>query len=596
MRDGDRWQCNRSSIRGGPCDEGPTPEGGCGCVHSCRPVRSLRAKRGRFIAACAVLATGCVFIALGVDSRDRIIRPGPLAQQHAQLLERAGGTPNCGACHAAASQSVAGWAMSLVVAHDDLPTQSQLCMNCHETTISKQHALAAHNLPWLEKGSELFSSIAGTGRPLSTRRENSSDPFCIACAACHREHHGADVNLVAIDNAACQSCHQQRYQSFAEDHPDFGIWPYERRTRIVFNHASHRGKHFAEKKQAFDCRSCHVSDASGRVERLASYETACAACHDERIATSVGRGVPMFALPTLDLAAVKKTGRDIGPWPEGATGDFDGRLPPAMKLLLAADPAAARAMTKLGENFEFQDVDPHDAQQVSACADLAAAIEALFADLIKRGPVALRERLSATLGRDVTAAEATTLMAGLSLDTLRGATTWLPGVGAGAVEWQVGSVGGMFSTRGGASMLRPRTGMPTPAAGEGIAAGHVALGGEPSYGPSGTWSRDDATFSVRYQPAAHADPVLASWLEVLAKTPQLESRPVAAAMIKELSKPTAPGLCASCHSVEQSEGGALAVNWRRLRSLDRAARLYEVRPWAALDVATVGELRELPCD
>ena len=209
-------------------------------------------------------------------------------------------TPNCGACHAAASQNVAGWATSLVIAHDDQPTQSQLCMNCHAKTISKEHALAAHNLP--ANLLEQVSASRGVGK-MSASRE-------VACATCHREHHGAQFNLTAIENAACQSCHQQRFASFASDHPDFGNWPYERRTRIAFNHASHSGKYFAEKKQKFDCRACHVSDATDRVEQLASYETACASCHDEKIATSVGRGLPMLALPTLDVDALTKC------WPQ----------------------------------------------------------------------------------------------------------------------------------------------------------------------------------------------------------------------------------------------------------------------------------------
>ena len=38
-----------------------------------------------------------------------------------------------------------------------------------------------------------------------------------------------------------------------------------------------------------------------------------------------------------------------------------------MKLLLAADPAAAQAMATLGADFEFHDVDPEDAQQLAAC-------------------------------------------------------------------------------------------------------------------------------------------------------------------------------------------------------------------------------------
>jgi hypothetical protein len=581
-RDGDRWQCHRSALRGGPCDEGPTPEGGCGRVLKCHPVRSLRMKRGRFVAACGMLVVGGAMIALSANWRDRVIRPGPLARQHAQLLERAdGGAPNCGACHAAAAQNVAGWAASLVIAQNDQPSQSQLCMNCHDKSISKDLALAAHNVPpealrQITTSRPLFLPLPlGEGRgegefptlrtpsPLpkgeGPSAQQSSDRFftAIACATCHREHHGATADLTSMDNVTCQTCHRQRYDSFAGDHPYFGLWPYQRRTRIAFNHASHRGKHFVEKKQAFDCRACHVSDASGAVEQTVNYETACAACHDEKIATSVGRGVAMFAVPTLDIAAMKKAGHDVGPWPAEATGDFDGRLPPAMKLLLAADPKAAQAIAALGVDFDFQDVDLGDAKQLAAAAELAAAIKSLFGDVSARGPAAVRDRLSATLGRDVTEVEVATLTAGLSVDTIRGAAGWLSGVDAGGAEWQAGGLGGVLSTRSGLSMLQHRAGMPPPAVGEGMAPDRDRF-----YSPAGTWSRDNATLLIRYRPTAHADPVLAAWIEVLAKTPRLDSRPLAAAMLQVLTKTTAPGLCASCHSVEHSDAGALVINWQ----------------------------------
>lgn len=556
-RNGDRWQCNRSALRGGPCDEGPTPEGRCGHVQKCRPVRSLRAKRRLFVAACAITAIGGTAIVLCSDWRERALRPGALAQQHAQILEGAAGkSASCGACHAAGTQSVAGWTVSLVASDNCLPSQPQLCMNCHSKSIAKDLSLAAHNLPaqtleQFKSGRQKVVPVAGTvdspavsagsvrqvsaetsDVPASPTRDGSAiygdSATSIACAACHREHHGAKADLTAIADNACQACHQQRYQSLAADHPDFGVWPYVRRTQIAFNHASHRGKHFVEKKQTFDCRACHVADSSGQVARTASYETACASCHDEKIATSIGRGVAMFTLPIMDIEALKAGGHNIGTWPAAATGDFDGRLPAAMKLLLASDPAGAAAISKLGTTFEFQDVDPRNKEQVAAAASLGAAIKSLLADLSARGAVAVRERLAATLGRDVTEMEAATLAAGLSLDTMREAAKWV--------------------------------GTPTkansPASTTKLA--KIAL----VYGPAGYWTRDDATFSVRYQPAVHADPVLAAWIELLATTPHLEQRPIAAAMFKELTKSTAPGLCATCHSVEQTSTGALAVNWR----------------------------------
>jgi hypothetical protein len=289
---------------------------------------------------------------------------------------------------------------------------------------------------------------------------------------------------------------------------------------------------------------------------LASYETACASCHDEKIATSVGRGVPMFVLPTLDMAAIRKAGFDTVQWPQGATGDFDGRLPPAMKLLLAADPAARDAMESLGPGFEFQDVDPNDAVQVAACAVLAKSIRSLFADIGQRGPAAVRARLqplSEVIGGQahfspktpqnepvpVGHPDVAALLAGLSPDTMLATAAWLPGLDVGKDAWPRTGMGGMRN---------------------------ATNSSDPFFrlDPAGVWSRDDATFSIRYLPAGHADPVLTAWLQLAAATSNLQTQPVAAAAFKELSKPTAAGLCASCHSVEQGADGAMVVNWKAL--------------------------------
>jgi hypothetical protein len=523
LRDGDRWRCNRSALRGGECEDGPTPEGACRRVHRCRPVRSLRAIRGRFVAGCTLVAVGVLMILLNANWRDRAISPGALASQHAQILEGNSPESNCAACHAAAERSAAGWTTSLVGLHGGKPGQSQRCMACHEKTIAKEHMRAAHNVPQdeLRKITSATSELSGGE---------------VACAACHREHQGAQFELTAMDNAACQACHQQRYESFATDHPDFGAWPYERRTRIVFNHASHRAKHFTDAQQAFDCRKCHVEDASGDVQLLASYEAACAPCHDEKIAISVSKGVPMLALPTLDTGALKDAGHDIGAWPKAATGDFDGRLPPMMKLLLAGDPGAAKAMQILGADFDFFDVDPDDPKQLEACAILAAAIKRLLHDICDAGPATVTTRLQASTGRHIPQSEIAMLLTGLSTETIRGAVrSWFPDATSDLREWANMSGEAVVSNRG-----RERI----------------------AFDQAGTWLRDDATMSIRYRPAAHADPILGSWLKLLAAMPDLARQPVALAMFKELSNPTTPGLCASCHSVEQAADGRLTINWR----------------------------------
>jgi hypothetical protein len=505
-------------------------------VNRCQPVRSLRAKRGRFVMACLLLTAAALMMFVNADWRDRAISPGPLARQHAQLLERGDTAPNCAACHAAANAGLLSWSASLVVGHGDAPSQSQRCLACHETTINADLALAAHNLPV-----DQLAAIAS--KPGTKPRE-------LVCAACHQEHQGGDHDLVALDNDSCQACHQQRYNNFADEHPDFAVWPYERRTRIVFDHAAHESKHFAKTDRPFNCRACHLDDATGNAQLLAGYDAACASCHDERIRTSVAGGVPMLALPTLDVDALREASIDVGPWPAMATGDFDGRLPPMMKLLLAADPAAAKAIDTLGADFEFFDVDPDDAEHLRAASDLATAIKQLFNELNESGHAVVRERLRKTLGREVAAKEIEALVAGLSVDTLRPAiAAWLPDVEAGKGDWTSGEgpvVGGQRSD-----------------------AGTQIVNAAIAYDPAGTWSRDDATFTIRYQPTSHADPVLTAWLSLVVSAADADSEPTIAAMMKELTRATAPGLCVSCHSVERTSVGQLVINWQ---AYDRTTR------------------------
>lgn len=355
-----------------------------------------------------------------------------------------------------------------------------------------------------------------------------------------------------MDNRSCQACHQRRYESFASDHPEFGVWPYERRTRIVFDHVAHQAKHFAEKKQPFDCRSCHVEDATQSIELLAGYGAACAACHSENIQTSVALGVPMFVVPTVDVDALRAVGVDVGPWPEEATGDFDGRLPAAMKLLLAADPPAAEAMVTLGADFDFFDVDPDDEEQLRAAGKLAAAIKRLMAELSEVGPKAVRRRLSVMTGREIADEELNALVAGLSVDTLRPAVAeWLPDSAGGDGPWNRGDTSNGDEVR----------------SDDGTDASVI------SFDPAGTWTRDDATLSIRYRPTGHADPVLATWLTATVELPNALGLPLKAALVKELTKPTAPGQCGSCHSVEGSKSGQLMVNWHAFNRLSEQRTL-----------------------
>jgi hypothetical protein len=191
-----------------------------------------------------------------------------------------------------------------------------------------------------------------------------------------------------------------------------------------------------------------------------------------------------------------------------------------MKLLLAADPAAAQAMNVLGPDFDFFDVDAQDRAQLAACSELAAAIKRLIAELAGSGASVVERRLAIVAGRELAADEANALLSGLSGDTLEPASkAWLGQAAEGA-----------------------------PAA-------------SPPSSALGAWFYDPERLAIRYRPTGHADAILAVWLTFTAAAAGPDA-PLANAILKDLSRPTAPGLCATCHSIDRSPTGRLQINWQ----------------------------------
>ncbi|QDU87285.1 Doubled CXXCH motif (Paired_CXXCH_1) [Pirellulimonas nuda] len=491
-REGDRWVCSRSEARGGPCPSGPTPTGPCPHTHVCKPARSLRSRRGRMMTTVMLFAVGGLAMLLGSAWSREAIVPGPLSRQHAQIIGAADTQGRCALCHGAADQSLAGWIGDAAGGARPGPSQPELCVKCHQTLIDPALALAAHSLP-----ADAFPA--------------GSDARSVACSACHQEHHGADHNLSAVSNGRCQACHTQRFTSLA-DHPSFAAWPYEKRTPIHFNHASHQAKHFPQEKQQFECVACHTPGPTGDVQLTVGYEQGCASCHDQGVRSSTEEGIAWIALPTLDAEALAGAGLPLANWPEGAVGDFDGELPASMKLLLAADPEARAAIQRLGPDFSFFDIDPDEPAQVADAAILAGAIQRLVDELTTGGQPALAARFSAMLppGYDVT-----------------------PLVGGAPTPW--------FADRFGRWVRGDPPDEP---------AGEVTTG----------WVVDDASLSLRYLPSGHADPWMTAWLDALAALPDADA-PLRDAALREWAGPNSAGRCATCHSL-QRQGDHLAFGWR----------------------------------
>ncbi|TWT31031.1 Doubled CXXCH motif (Paired_CXXCH_1) [Posidoniimonas corsicana] len=517
VKQGDRWRCNRPATRGGPCDlddqhgagdAGPTPDGKCCRVNKCAPRASLRVHRGRIAWGAALLAAGLLAMLIASPLRTEVLAPGPLTQPHAQLLARGDWAGRCAACHVDQDRPMLLMAVgALTGAHAEGPSQSDLCMKCHEQQIPTGSALLAHSLP--EKTLALVSGQAAGG-------------LTVECSACHREHHGAMFDLTAISSGRCQSCHQQQYDSFAGSHPDFGAWPYERRTRIAFDHVSHQSKHHVESKQAFDCRACHLESPDGHTLVLADYQAACASCHDSGIAASSGAGLPMVSLLSLDLDAMADHGVPVDNWPEQATGDFDGDLPAALKLLLADNPALGSLLQKYGPGFSFFDIDPDSAEDVRHAAAVVDAIKQLLTRVDAEGQQALIDRIETISGRPLTADQRVTLLAGLPVDLVDRARR----------DW--------FSQAAESSGATPSE--------------------EAAKLPAGGWFVSDLALSLNYRPQGHADPLLTGWIE-LAVSLGDDHRLVREAARAELARPESPGQCLTCHSVERNPAGGVVVNW-----------------------------------
>lgn len=521
IKEGDRWRCNRPELRGGTCEQGPSPEGVCCQSYGCTPKRSQRARRGRFVRGCFMATAGALCLVFSSPSRNEFLAPGELTIHHAQLVSRPDKkTGRCANCHAAGNQPAWQWLAHATDSTRAEPTQSTLCLECHKREIDTDSAPWAHNL----EPAQLMEMHSDQDAASAVSR--LVDPTqSLTCSTCHREHQGTNHDLTQVSNAACQACHRAQYASFSQGHPDFVTWPERRRTRIAFDHHSHEAKHFPEEKRVFTCAACHQSDSRGTFQRTLSYEEACASCHDSKIETSWESGIPLVALPMVDRDALTDAGHDIGPWPDQAVGDFDGPLPIVAKMLLLSDERGVAALAALGPDFDFYDINPDDPEQLKYAADALRATRQLVADFQRRGQAVLQQRLNSILGRELTKAQFSACTAHLSAADLTGMdAAWFR---------QAANQDGTIYDRVDSQDL-------------------LTVGG---------WYRDDVTLSLCYKPQGHSDVWLPTWIDLLAEATAGKHQKIAASLLTEAMKPTAPGLCGSCHSIDRDAGGAMVVNW-----------------------------------
>ncbi len=440
VRDGDRWNCTRSQLSGGPCADGPLADGTC-CrqIPLCRPVRSWRARRGAVMRWLLAVVTGVLILVLASGYRTAFIDPGDLSFQHFALAD-------CGSCHVAYHKGVVGW-LRAAWSDNNAVEDSKPCIACHRMA---DRGLLPHSLPAgsLDALSVNVAPPTVTGRSVGVQLANlafgrpEKNDESVPCMTCHREHLGAEGDLTHLSDDHCNTCHRVQFHSLASGHPDFVRYPYEQRTPIQFDHTSHIDKYFRDAKLVElapgKCRDCHKTDSNDRLMEVKPFEASCGACHGEEVAgagRASAKGMAVFAVPGLDVAALRDEGAAIGEWPEFA----DGTVPPIMNLLLSADPGYRAAYAVFNNLDDPMDLTDANAEQLAAVETVAWSVKSLLFDLRAKGVAALYARLQGILGHPLSAVEKSSLTALLPLDAIAAAQKeWFPALGSEIHRWRGG--------------------------------------------------------------------------------------------------------------------------------------------------------------
>ncbi|MGE3231061.1 MAG: hypothetical protein AB7J30_16650, partial [Hyphomicrobium sp.] len=299
----------------------------------------LAARRDRLAVMLAIATFVGVIAAFLLTKGTQMLMPGPLASAH-------GAIEKCSACHTKSGSGKLSFVHGLVAGNPE--ADSKACLTCHKMpdTAFNAHGAAADVL---EESTLRLTEIASRiEAPPSARAQDIAFPTQpieargLFCATCHQDHQGVNFNLSRISNEQCRSCHVVQFDSFDGRHPKFDGYPFKRRTRIVFDHAGHFGKHYPEvvkkdpaRRIPDTCSTCHDSRQDRSVMAVAPFEQTCTGCHLDQIVgkerASGPKGIAFLSLPGLDTRTLKKKSAAIGEWQDAA----DAELTPFMKVMIS---------------------------------------------------------------------------------------------------------------------------------------------------------------------------------------------------------------------------------------------------------------------
>jgi hypothetical protein len=547
LKNGDRWSCARAKEFGGRCATGPMPDGRC-CnpIPPCQPVKSFRARRGAISRWSAFLVLGFLLLSIAGPAGPEFISPGSLTPQHQTAAS------SCGNCHSTFEGGPAGWLAAAFTSHSGAK-DSRLCIACHilGKNSNSPHGLSPQSLAVINKRivqkriAEPDSLNMLLADSLGLRGEHGPGST-VACATCHQEHQGRSADITDMNARRCQSCHAARFTSLGAGHPEFLSFPYNRRTRVIFNHTSHLNKHFigeVKDRVPTSCKSCHLPDPAGTYMKTGQFEKTCAACHEGQIlgdSSAGAKGIPFITLPGLDAEGLKKARIDVGHWPKDAEGEG---LTPFLRLLLSVDPEFKKAERVLSD-ADLLDLEKEEIDVRVAAGRLAWAIKVLVYEVAAGGQKALKARLEKALARPLGAAELSRLSAQFPIGVMRGVmAAWFPDLAAEIERRKDGEPPGKEK---GDEEKNPEEKeekeLPSPE--------EVSV--------AGGWYEQD--FTLYYRPSGHEDRFMRGWLDLAVGG--AASGGAREKIFKTLSGNNSPGYCVKCHSIDQVGEKALRINWR----------------------------------
>ena len=606
-REGDRWACARPAQFEGPCERGPLPDGTC-CnpIPRCQPERSLRARRGRTARWVISLTVGLLAFSLAGERSLDFIFPGPVTHHHGTVEK------DCTRCHAAAGGGFTHW-VTTGLAGTDRASDSERCLDCHDLGPSSTIAHSIDESELAKITDRVSQASRTTSRPFrfALARLGPGTPVRetggLACAVCHQEHQGAEHDLTKLTNDQCQVCHLEQFDRFAQDHPPLGVYPYGRRTRIIFNHRSHLEDYFPdEEREDLSCVSCHAPDPTGRTMGVNDFTATCGDCHDDDVRTAGKGGIAFINLPALDVRGLRRTGIDPGQWPNV---EKPRATSPFVSLLLADDERLSdddrKAILELGSG----PVSVSDLSQFErlAIGRWAWTFKQLLFDLRGNGHAAIEGRLlSSRLTGDARPTKEALghLTNSLDRETIRVAIDqWFPDLTREIEAFRRVTEGlehlDEMDTGHWAKLNSELRDLARQRVGRNQRASTGNSGSEERWVRQGGWYRTSRDAAIRYRSHGHADPFVRAWFD-LATTYAHTSDPggdaagAAQRLFEGLRASNASGSCVLCHSIDPatsesgSSGRSHVVNWKPFTPDPnrKPATEFRHRPHFSLDDAS----------